>query len=86
MRYFFNIHLEGDCLPDREGQDFPDADAAWEAARAAARDLMESAIVQPASWKDCRFEILDDGGRIVLEYPFLEAVEIMPRSDGDEPQ
>ncbi|MBM6593237.1 DUF6894 family protein [Microvirga pudoricolor] len=81
MRYFFNIQLESDYLPDRDGQDFPDADAAWEAARAAARDLMASAIVQPSSWRDCRFEVTDGRGEIVLEYPFLEAVEVEDRPD-----
>jgi hypothetical protein len=76
LRYFFNIRLEGDLLPDREGQDFPDADAAWEAARAAAGDLMESAILQPTSWQNCSFEVTDEEGQIVLEFPFLEAIEI----------
>ena len=48
-RYFFNVHLEEHTLQDHEGQEFPDADAAWEAAQSAARDLMATAIVQPGS-------------------------------------
>jgi hypothetical protein len=75
-RYFFNLYLENDVLPDPEGQDFPDADAAWEATRAAARDIMATSFERPMNWQGCFFKVTDEAGEIVLEFPFLEAIEI----------
>jgi malonyl CoA-acyl carrier protein transacylase len=77
--YFFNLQLEDQTLADHEGQHFPNADAAWEAARAAARDLMGTAIVQPVDWQKCYFAITDNMGEIVMEFPFLEAIDL-PKS------
>ena len=37
-RYFFNVSLEEHLLPDPEGQELPDPDAAWERARRIALD------------------------------------------------
>jgi hypothetical protein len=74
-RYHFNLHLESTLLPDAEGQDLDDPDAAWEAARAAALDLMRTEFQRPIDWFSCRFEVQDEAGTIVLEFPFAEAIE-----------
>jgi len=41
-RYFFHLICETRGVPDAAGADLRDADEAWEAARATARDLMQS--------------------------------------------
>ncbi|MCP8940574.1 hypothetical protein NK718_18775 [Alsobacter sp. SYSU M60028] len=75
-RYFFNLSIDGRLLPDTEGQELPDADRAWEAARKAARSLMRSKVGQSVNWLTSSFEVRDEDGEIVLEFPFLEAIDI----------
>lgn len=74
-RYFFNVHIGQTVVEDPEGQDFRDADQAWEATRAMVRDLMAVKVPQPVDWSSCHVEVRDDAGEIVWEFPFLEAVE-----------
>ena len=74
-RYRFHLVLEDAVLPDPDGQDLPDADAAWGVARRSARDLMRSDLGQAVNWMACRFEVRDEADEIVLEFPFPEAVE-----------
>ncbi len=74
-RYFFHVVLEGERIPDLDGQDLPDPDAAWEAARRTASSLMETAVDRPVAWLRCHFEVQDEAGEIVLEFPFVEAIE-----------
>ena len=74
-RYFFHLVLEDAVLPDPDGQDLPDADAAWRVARRSAQDLMASDLGRPVNWMACRFEVRDEADEIVLEFPFAEAIE-----------
>jgi hypothetical protein len=74
-RFFFNLNLDGETIPDPEGQEFADADGAWEATLAMARHLMSAEFPRPINWTASHFEVTDEEGRIVLEFPFLEAVE-----------
>jgi hypothetical protein len=73
-RFFFNVSLHDNLLPDPEGQDLPDPDAAWETARRIALDLMSVDEDRPANWLTCHLEVKNAVGEIVLEFPFLEAV------------
>jgi len=73
--YFFNVHMDEGVITDSEGQRFRDADQAWEAARAMARDLMATDFRRPVNWSSCHVEVTDEAGEIVLELPFLEVVE-----------
>jgi hypothetical protein len=75
-RFFFHVSLEGSILRDDEGQDLPDADAAWESARGAALDLMKADLGRPVNWFDCYFQVMNGSEEVVLEFPFVEAVEI----------
>ena len=75
-RYFFNVSLEDHLLPDPEGQELPDPDAAWETARRIACDAMSVDEGRPMNWQTCHVEVKDGDGGIVLEFPFLEAVAI----------
>ena len=75
-RYFFNVSLEDHLLPDPEGQELPDPDAAWETARRIALDAMSGDEGRPMNWQACYVEVKDRDGEIVLEFPFLEAVAV----------
>ncbi len=77
-RYFFHVSLEGTLIRDPDGHDLPDADAAWERARGAARDLMRTDLGRPVNWLACHFVVAGEDGEVVLEFPFAEAVEIEP--------
>lgn len=77
-RYYFHLSLTGTRIEDSEGQDLPDADAAWERARRTARELMGTDFGRPVDWLTARVEVADADGGVVLEFPFAEAIEIEP--------
>ena len=75
-RYFFHLCRNRRRFDDEDGQDFTNADQAWEAAKAAARDLMRASSTAPdPGWKSY-FEVTDEAGVVLFEFPFLEAVEM----------
>ena len=77
-RYFFHLRCRGKEVRDHAGADFSDPDQAWEAAYAAARDLMRSEPAADVNWLTCLFEVTDAAGEIVFELPFSEAVDSAP--------
>jgi hypothetical protein len=79
-KYFFNIHIGEDLLSDPEGQSLRDPDQAWEVARAMARNLMDTQFDKPIDWASSHIEVKDDLDEIVLEFPFLEALQLTPKS------
>ena len=74
-RYFFNVHIGEDILSDPEGQDLRDADQAWEVAKAMAQNLMNTKFERSVNWTVSHIEVKDNADGIVLEFPFLEAVQ-----------
>ncbi len=78
-RYLFNVHIGEDILSDPEGQDLRDADQAWEVARAMAQNLMGTKFEHSVNWAASHIEVKDIAGEIVLEFPFLEAVQVTPQ-------
>lgn len=77
--YFFHLLKDGHRIEDTEGKAFRDADEAWEAARAAALDLMQSGIDELSVLFGSHFEVTDETNRILFELPFAEAVELPRR-------
>ena len=75
-RFYFHLCRDGTRLHDSGGQELDDADQAWEAARVAALGLMHSEADATANWSECRFEVTNDQNEVLLEFPFLEAVEM----------
>ncbi len=73
-RYFFDVSLDGHRLPDPEGRELPDPDAAWERARRIALEAMSLDEGRPLDGRGCHVEVKDADGEIVLEFPFGEAV------------
>jgi hypothetical protein len=76
MRYFFHLRQAERRLDDAEGQLLRDADAAWEAARATALALMASDPGRQNVWIASSFEVTDQDGAIVFEFPFVEAIDV----------
>ncbi len=75
-RYFFHLRQGDQMLQDIEGQELRDADEAWEAVKAAAASLMNHEFEHPVNWAETVFEVQDEAGEIVMEFPCLEAVEL----------
>jgi hypothetical protein len=75
-RYFFNVHIGSDILSDPDGQDLRDPDQAWEVAKAMAQNLMQTDFERPINWSSSLIEVKDQSDGIVLEFPFLEAIQI----------
>jgi malonyl CoA-acyl carrier protein transacylase len=73
--YRFNLHLENHVLRDRDGQHVSGPDTAWELAGALARELIQTSVVQPASWANCFLKVTDEADRVVIDYPFARALE-----------
>ena len=74
-RYFFHLRCDSEDVPDIAGADLRDPDQAWEAARATARDLMETQVEADVNWLTCRFEVTDEAGEIVFDLLFAEVAE-----------
>ena len=79
-KYFFNIHIGEDVLSDPEGQFLRDPDQAWEVARAMAQNLVDTQFDKPINWASSHIEVKDDLDEVVLEFPFLEALQFTQTS------
>jgi hypothetical protein len=77
-RYYFNVrHRPGPAglAVDREGEEFPDLNAARERALSAARDYFartRTDIIR--DWFVCSFEIEDEDAQLLLTVPFRSTV------------
>lgn len=71
-RYFFNTRIGDDTVTDPDGTELPDADAAWEAARATILAALREGGDRRLLAAD--LVVTDAEGEIVLEFPFAEAV------------
>jgi hypothetical protein len=74
-QYRFNLHLEDQVLRDREGQYFSGPDTVRDVAQSLASELIEASIVQPSNWLNCHLEVVDDRGEVIVDFPFIEAIE-----------
>ncbi|HEX2136075.1 MAG TPA: hypothetical protein VHG30_09255 [Microvirga sp.] len=74
-RYFFHLWRDGTWFKDDKGQTLKDPDQAWTTAKAAALDLMRSEGDLRDVSATCHFEVTDDTGRVLFEFPFSEATE-----------
>ena len=70
--YFFNLHHDGNMIPDEDGQSARNARDTWEAARDVVCDLMQVELERPINWQDWHFTITEQGGATVIECPFVE--------------
>jgi hypothetical protein len=72
-RYFFNTRIGDDLIPDAEGEELPDADRAWDVAKAMVLDLLADQTDQ-AMLLTASLLVTDEAGDVVLEFPFSEAL------------
>jgi hypothetical protein len=79
-RYFFNTRIGEELVADPEGEVLRNPDRAWEVARAMILELLKSEGTSSALL-NAVVEVTDEGGEIVLEFPFAEAILDSP----DEP-
>ena len=79
-RYFFNTRIGDELVADPEGEVLRNPDRAWEVARAMILELLKSEGTSSALL-NAVVEVTDEGGEVVLEFPFAEAVLDLP----DEP-
>lgn len=78
-RYFFNTRFGNELLLDPEGEELRDPDHAWNVARTTVREILASEREQ-ANLLGAIMEVTDDGGEVVLEFPFAEAIVEPPEN------
>jgi hypothetical protein len=76
-RYFFNTRIGHELIVDPDGEELRDPDRAWEIARAMVLELLRSEGTSP-TLLSAIIEVMDDGGEVVLEFPFDEALVELP--------
>lgn len=76
-RYYFNTRIGTELILDPEGEELRDPDHAWEVARTTIRQILKSEGDQP-SLLSASLEVTDEGGEVVLEFPFSEAILELP--------
>ncbi|MCJ2013538.1 DUF6894 family protein [Methylobacterium sp. J-076] len=76
-RYFFHTHIGDDVVVDPDGRELDDADAAWEAAKVLAVQLLQGAAADPELLRAVLF-VADEAGEIVLEFPLTDALAAEP--------
>lgn len=83
-RYFFHTHIGDDVVVDPEGRELESPDAAWEAARVLALQLLQGADSDPELLRAVLF-VADDEQEVVLEFPLAEALtaELKPGSEDE---
>ena len=74
-RYFFHVHDDIEAL-DEEGLELPDAEAALNGARDAARQLAAEQVTQGKLHLDHRIEVANDAGEVIATIAFRDCVEI----------
>ena len=79
-KFFFHTRIGGDVVRDSDGLMLRDADQAWEVARSTIRELLRGEG-QPRHLLSASLEVTDCDGRVVLEFPFSEAL-FDPSADG----
>jgi hypothetical protein len=79
-RYFFSVKRAGLIIPDREGDELPDLQAARELARATVDDMRRLPHVygEMREWQKDEFVITDEAGATVLTIPFAAPPESDP--------
>jgi hypothetical protein len=72
-RYFFNTRIDDELISDPEGEELRNPDRAWEIARAMIRELLKTEDAE-RGLLNAVLEVTDDQGKVVLEFPFAEAI------------
>ncbi len=76
-RYFFHTHIGDDVVVDPDGNELADLDAAREAAKILALQLLQGADSDPDLLKAVLF-VADETEEVVLEFPLVDALVAGP--------
>jgi len=76
-RYRFNIHNAIGFIPDEQGQELPDLEAARAEALRGARSLLAEEVRSGQMNLCGRLEVRDEKDDLVLTLPFAGAVDII---------
>lgn len=76
-RYYFHLREAGDVVPDEEGMELPDLDAARRFAVRGTRDLMAGAVLRGELPLSHAVEIADQRGTVLKTVSFAEAVTVV---------
>ena len=75
-RFYMNLRYRDRLFVDDEGDELA-ADRLQEHTFNMARDLIAHArLGSIRNWFDCSFEVMDEAGRVVLDFPFSETVPL----------
>jgi hypothetical protein len=71
-RYFFNVRRDGVLIPDHEGDELPDVDAARQLGLETVQEMMRLPHVygEMREWQKDEFIITDETGATMLVLPF----------------
>lgn len=73
-RFFLHQRHGGDLIEDIEGAEFADLDALRREAVLSAREIMSERLLKGEDMNNSAFEIVDEGGNVVLCVSFKEAL------------
>ncbi len=76
-RFFFSVRRHGETIPDEEGDELPDLDAARALAAETVRDMMRLPHLygEPREWRKNAFIISDDTGATLLVLPYEDLMD-----------
>lgn len=77
QRYYFNLYECGTATLDEEGTVLADEGAIRGRAVNAARAIMAAEVCEGRLCLGCNIEVRDEGGQVVLDVPFREAIEVL---------
>jgi hypothetical protein len=77
MRFYFDLHECGKLIPDDEGRELPDIDAARADAVMEARTIMAAEVQEGRLCLTCHIDVLDQNRRPFLTLPFEQALELV---------
>ncbi|MBE7198156.1 MAG: hypothetical protein INR70_10190 [Parafilimonas terrae] len=80
-RYFFHTHIGDDVVLDPDGRELDNPDAAYEATRILALQLLQGADADPDLLRAVLY-VTDDAQDVVLEFPLSEALVTEPVPQG----
>jgi hypothetical protein len=87
-RFYFNFRDESGLMPDFNGIEFDNIEEAYLEAFAGAQEIWLEMFKNRKDPRICSFEIMDEGGALLMELPFLEIlndlIKVRPPKVADE--
>lgn len=77
MHYYFNVENAIGLIPDEEGRELPDLEAARAEAIKGARSILADDVLKGNLDLRARIDITDGDGKILLSLGFSEAIELL---------